>query len=70
MITEQEKPAILFLFDDVAVYQVEDVDTLIDNMTEEQAKYMTIRALQMAYKRGVFTLTESEIVSKSLRLLK
>ena len=70
MNTEQEKPAILFLFDEVAVYQVEDVDTLIDNMTEEQAKYMTIRALQMAYKRGVFTLTESEIVSKSLRLLK
>lgn len=70
MNTEQENPAILFLFDEVAVYRVEDIDSLIDNLTDEQAKYMTIKALQMAYKRGVFTLTESEIISKSLRILK
>jgi hypothetical protein len=31
---------------------------------------MLIKAVQMAYKNGLFSLTEAEIVSKSLRRLK
>jgi hypothetical protein len=67
---EQEKQPIAFLFEDVAIYKPEDIDNLIDNLTEEQAKFMLIRAVQMAYKNGLYSLTESEIVSKSLRVLK
>jgi hypothetical protein len=67
---EQEKQPILFLFEDVAVYKPEDIDNLIDNLTEEQAKFMLTRAVQMAYKNGLFSLPESEIVSKSLRITK
>ena len=67
---EQQKQPILFLFEDVAVYKPEDIDNLIDTLTEEQAKFMLIRAVQMAYKNGLYSLTESEIVSKSLRFLK
>jgi GTP:adenosylcobinamide-phosphate guanylyltransferase len=67
---EQEKQPILFLFEDVAVFKPEDIDNLIDNLTEEQAKFMLTRAVQMAYKNGLFSLPESEIVSKSLRITK
>ena len=67
---EQQKQPILFLFEDVAVYKPEDIDNLIDSLTEEQAKFMLIRAVQMAYKNGLYSLTESELVSKSLRMLK
>jgi hypothetical protein len=67
---EQQKQPILFLFEDVAVYKPEDIDNLIDTLTEEQAKFMLIRAVQMAYKNGLYSLTESELVSKSLRMLK
>jgi hypothetical protein len=67
---EQEKQPIALLFEDVAIYKPEDIDNLIDNLTEEQAKFMLIRALQMAYKNGLYSLTESELVSKSLRMLK
>ena len=67
---EQEKQPIAYLFEDVAIYKPEDIDTLIDNLTEEQAKFMLARAVQMAYKNGLFSLPESEIVSKSLRLTK
>lgn len=66
---EQEKQPIAFLFEDVAVYKPEDINNLVDNLTEEQAKFMLIRAVQMAYKHGLYSLTESEIVSKSLRIL-
>jgi hypothetical protein len=67
---EQEKQPIAFLFEDVAIYKPEDIENLINNLTEEQSKFMLIRAVQMAYKNGLYSLTESEIVSKSLRMLK
>ena len=67
---EQQKQPIAYLFEDVAIYKPEDIDNLIDNLTEEQAKFMLIRAVQMAYKNGLYSLTESELVSKSLRILK
>ena len=67
---EQEKQPITYLFEEVAIYKPEDIENLIDNLTEEQAKFMLIRAVQMAYKNGLYSLTESEIVSKSLRMLK
>jgi hypothetical protein len=67
---EQQKQPILYLFEDVAIYKPEDIDNLIDSLTEEQAKFMLIKAVQMAYKNGLYSLTESEIVSKSLRTLK
>jgi len=67
---EQQKQPILFLFEDVAIYKPEDIDNLIDSLTEEQAKFMLIRAVQMAYKNGLYSLPESELVSKSLRILK
>ena len=67
---EKEKQPIALLFEDVAIYNPEDIGNLIDNLTEEQAKYMLIKSVQMAYKHGLYSLTESEIVSKSLRILK
>ena len=67
---EQQKQPIAFLFEEVAIYKPEDIDNLIDNLTEEQSKFMLIRAVQMAYKNGLYSLTESELVSKSLRMLK
>ena len=67
---EQQIQPIAYLFEEVAIYKPEDIENLIDNLTEEQAKFMLIRAVQMAYKNGLYSLTESEIVSKSLRVLK
>jgi len=67
---EQQKQPILHLFEEIAIYKPEDIDNLIDNLSEEQAKFMLIRAVQMAYRNGLYSLTESEIISKSLRTLK
>jgi hypothetical protein len=67
---EQQKQPIAYLFEDVAIYNPEDINNLIDGLTEEQAKFMLIRAVQMAYKNGLYSLTESELISKSLRTLK
>ena len=67
---EQQTQPITYLFEEVAIYKPEDIENLIDGLTEEQAKYMLVQAVQMGYKNGLYSLTESEIVSKSLRMLK
>ena len=65
---EQKQP-IGLLFDSVAYYTPNDVDNLCDEMNLEQAYYMMIRALEFAHKSRIFTLQETELVSKSLRVM-
>lgn len=67
---EQQKQPIAHLFEEVEIYNPEDIENLIDGLTEEQAKFMLVRAVQMAYRSGLYSLTESELISKSLRMLK
>ena len=64
-----EKQARGLLFDSVAYYTPNDINTLCDDMNFEQAYYMMIQALEFAYKSRLFSLQESEIVSKSLRIM-
>lgn len=66
---EQSQP-IGHLFDGaISYYNEEDVSKFIDNMTPEQAFYAITQALVSAHSKNVFNLTETEIVSKSLRVL-
>ncbi len=67
---EQQTQPVAYLFEDVEIYNPEDIEKLIDGLTEEQAKFMLVRAVQMAYRNGLYSLTESELISKSLRMLK
>lgn len=65
---EQKQP-IGYLFDSVAFYTPNDINILCDEMNLEQAYYMMIKALEFAHKSRIFTLQESELVSKSLRIM-
>jgi uncharacterized Fe-S cluster-containing radical SAM superfamily enzyme len=67
---EQQTQPIAYLFEEVAIYKPEDIENLIDGLTEEQAKYMLVQAVQLGYRNGLYSLTESELISKSLRMLK
>jgi hypothetical protein len=66
---EQEKQPIGLLFDSIAYYKPEDVSILTDNLTYEQSFYVLTQALEFAYKANLYSLQESELVSKSLRIL-
>ena len=56
------------LFDRIQIQNSEDFDNLIDTLTYEQADYIIKIALEKAFNSGIYSLTESEILSKSLRL--
>jgi hypothetical protein len=64
---EQKQP-IGLLFDSIAYYTPNDVNNLCDDMNLEQAYFMIIKALEYSHNSNIFTLQESELVSKSLRV--
>ncbi len=65
---EQKQP-IGFLFDSVAYYTPNDINSLCDDMTLEQAYFMIIKSLEFAHVQKIFSMQETEIISKSLRIL-
>jgi hypothetical protein len=63
----KEKQPMGLLFDSVAYYQPEDIQLLVDNLSYEQSLFMISQALEYAHKNGLYSLQESELISKSLR---
>jgi len=57
------------LFDFLQCNSNDELDKLINSIEKEQSLFYVIQAVKSAYKRGCFTLEESEIISKSLRVL-
>ena len=58
-----------FLFDSIAFYSEESVEAMINNLNKETVFYILTQSLSYAHAKNIFTLTESEIVSKCLRIL-
>jgi len=58
-----------FLFDSIKYQSPEDVEKFIESLDTPQSFYVLTKALEMAYSRGVYSLQESEILSKSIRIL-
>jgi hypothetical protein len=57
------------LFDSIRYKSPKDVENFIDSLDHPKSFYVITKAIEMAYMRGVFSLTEAEIVSKSIRIL-
>ena len=55
------------LFGNISYYSNEQLNLLIDNLDDEQAIIMIKFACEKALYSGVFTLSETEILLKSLR---
>jgi hypothetical protein len=47
----------------------EELSIFIDTMSNEQAIFCLIEACKKSYERGSFNMIESEIVSKSIRIM-
>ena len=57
------------LFNLIPLISEEHIDVLINSMNEEYSKYILIQAVKHAYHKGVFSIGETEIISKSIRVL-
>lgn len=65
---EVAKEPIGILFGEIPYNSVEEINAIIDDIQYQQAFYFIHKALVYSYSTGVFNLTESEIISKSLRI--
>jgi len=55
------------IFETIEWSTSKQLNSLIDDMSDEQVRFLTIKALESSFARGSFTLIESEIVSKLIR---
>jgi hypothetical protein len=66
---QENKTPIGNIFDNINYYSLEHLDEFIKNMTYEQALYFLIEATQAGFRRNTYSLTECEVVSRSIRRL-
>ena len=57
------------LFNKIHYNTQKDLDSFISNLNKEQSFYCIIESIKFAHSKGVFTLEESECISKSIRVL-
>lgn len=57
------------LFDHIQINESEHLDSFVDNLNQEQSFFIVKVALEFAHKKGVFSMNETELISKSIRIL-
>jgi hypothetical protein len=57
------------LFETINLETEDHLDAILHSMNKETSLYILTQAVSYAYRRGAFTLGESEVISKSLRVL-
>ena len=65
----KKKEVIGNLFDTIHYTSQEQLNTFLDTMNEDQAIYCIKQALNYCHLSGMFSMTESEAISKSIRVL-
>ena len=66
---EQQQELFGKLFNTIPLYNEDHLDVLLSTMDKEQSIYILTQAVSFAFHSGIFSLGESEIISKSLRTL-
>ena len=56
------------LFNSVPIYDENHLETILTTMDKKTACYMLIQAVKFAYHQGVYSIGESEVLSKSIRV--
>jgi len=57
------------LFNSIPLYTEDHLSVILDTMDKEQASYLLIQAVSHAYHSGVYTIGESEVISKAIRII-
>ena len=57
------------LFGTIDLINEDQLELMLSTMNEEHALYYLIEAIKSAHSKGAFTIGESEVISKSIRIL-
>lgn len=68
MNTEQQKP-FGKLFNSIELDSEDHLEIILQTMTHENATFIMIQAVKFAYHSGVYSIGETEVLSKCIRAL-
>ena len=57
------------IFGTIELLNEEHLDVILTSMNKDYSIYYLIEAVKVAHKRGAFTIGETEVISKSIRVL-
>ena len=57
------------LFNSVTLVSEEHLDLILSNMSEKDALYLIVQAVKHAYHLNTYSMGESEVISKSIRVI-
>jgi len=66
---QQEQKPFGKLFNTIDIQSEEHLDMILQTMTKENALFIMVQALKFAYQSGIYTLGETEVLSKSIRTM-
>jgi hypothetical protein len=57
------------LFGTIELLNEEHLDAILTTMEKEAATYYLIESIKAAYSRGAYTIGETEVISKAIRVV-
>lgn len=57
------------LFGTIDLLSEEHLNIILSTMNKDQALYFIVESLKAAHKRGAFTIGETEVISKAIRVV-
>lgn len=57
------------LFGTINLNSEEHLELILQSMNSEESIYFLIESIKAAHKRGAFTIGETEVISKAIRVL-
>lgn len=64
-----EEENINTLFNTINYRTTNELNRFVDDMNVDQALFCLVRATRYGHEKGIFSIEESEVISKSIRLL-
>lgn len=66
---EEKKEIYGNLFGSINILSEEHLEIMLSTMDRERSIYFLVESVKSAYNRGSFTIGESEVISKAIRVL-
>jgi hypothetical protein len=66
---QQENKNFGILFDSINLLSEEHLEVILSTMNKDYAIYYLIEAVKSSYNRGSFSIGETEVLSKAIRIL-
>lgn len=57
------------LFGSIEILSEEHLELILSTMNSDHALYYLIESVKSAYKKGAFTIGETEVISKAIRVI-